>query len=211
MKRSLVLAVSVLALAAVSKPLFAAEVETPAPSERAAPAAERTERARPARERQAARTTGGQQQASQTSSYTGTQAGGFGGGTHLSEPDGWAQQRVHTRTVQPVACNKLGRPRGRRHPMDDGSDPVDCRWSAWRSVLRPNLGHGNPKQLLSQRSVDPGSSHRRNHPEHGHPEDERFDSLQSRRCGSIGEYEHPALHHRGLDPVADPGHVHIRC
>jgi hypothetical protein len=80
MKRSLVLAVSVLALAAVSKPLFAAEVETPAPSERAAPAAERTERARPARQRQATRTTGGQQQASQTSSYTGAQAGGFGGG-----------------------------------------------------------------------------------------------------------------------------------
>jgi hypothetical protein len=80
MKRSLVLAVSVLALTAVSKPLFAAEAETPAPSERAAPAAERTERARPARERQAARTTGGQQQGSQTSSYTGTQAGGFGGG-----------------------------------------------------------------------------------------------------------------------------------
>src|SRR5271166_445966 len=80
MKHSLVLAVSVLALAAVSKPLFAAEAETPAPSERAAPAAERTERARPARQRQATRTTGGQQQVSQTSSYTGTQAGGFGGG-----------------------------------------------------------------------------------------------------------------------------------
>src|SRR5271166_368276 len=82
MKRSLFLAVSVLALAAVSKPLFAAEAETPAPSERAAPTTERTERARPARERRAApaRTTSGQQQASQTSSYTGVQAGGFGGG-----------------------------------------------------------------------------------------------------------------------------------
>jgi len=81
MKRSLFLAVSVLALAAVSKPLFAAEAETPAPSERAAPTTERTERARPARERRAApaRTTSGQQ-ASQTSSYTGVQAGGFGGG-----------------------------------------------------------------------------------------------------------------------------------
>ena len=82
MKRSFLLAVSVLALAAVSKPLFAAEAETPAPSERAAPTTARTERAPPARERRAAptRTTGGQQQASQTSSYTGTQAGGFGGG-----------------------------------------------------------------------------------------------------------------------------------
>jgi hypothetical protein len=84
MKRSLLLAVSVLALTAVSKPLFAAEVETPAPSERAAPAAERApaqeRRAGPARQRQATRTTGGQQQASQTSSYTGAQAGGFGGG-----------------------------------------------------------------------------------------------------------------------------------
>jgi hypothetical protein len=93
MKRSLLVATSVLALAAVSKPLFAAESETPAPTERAAPAAERApapaaerapaqERARPARQRQVARQTGGQQQsqASQTSSYTGVQAGGFGGG-----------------------------------------------------------------------------------------------------------------------------------
>jgi hypothetical protein len=84
MKHGLLLAVSVLALTAMSKPLFAAEMETPAPSERAAPAAERApaqeRRAGPARQRQATRTTGGQQQASQTSSYTGTQAGGFGGG-----------------------------------------------------------------------------------------------------------------------------------
>jgi opacity protein-like surface antigen len=82
MKRSLVLAVSVLALTAVSKPLFAAEAETPAPSERAAPAAERTERARPARQRQATRN-GGQQQASSQpseSSWTGSQVGGYGGG-----------------------------------------------------------------------------------------------------------------------------------
>jgi hypothetical protein len=88
MKRSLLLATSVLALAAMSTPLFAAESETPAPIERAAPAAERApapaqERARPARQRQVARQTGGQQQqsqASQSSSYTGVQAGGFGGG-----------------------------------------------------------------------------------------------------------------------------------
>jgi hypothetical protein len=87
MSRSLILAVSVLALTAASKPLFAAETETPAPTEtaptaeRAAPTAERTERARPVRQRQAARQTGGQQQSqSQTSSYTGVQAGGFGGG-----------------------------------------------------------------------------------------------------------------------------------
>jgi hypothetical protein len=90
MKRSLLVAASVLALAAVSKPLFAAESETPAPIERAAPAAERApapaaerqERARPAWQRQVARQTGGQQQSqgSQSSSYTGVQAGGFGGG-----------------------------------------------------------------------------------------------------------------------------------
>jgi len=57
MKRSLLVATGVLALAAVSKPLFAAETETPAPIERAAPAAERApapaaERA-PAQERRA--------------------------------------------------------------------------------------------------------------------------------------------------------------
>jgi hypothetical protein len=91
MNRSLLVATSVLALAVVSKPLFAAEAETPAPtpSERAAPAAGPSERAAPAaerapaRQRQAARQTGGQQQqstSSQTSSYTGLQAGGFGGG-----------------------------------------------------------------------------------------------------------------------------------
>ena len=96
MKRSLILAVSVLALAAVSKPLFAAEAETPAPTEAAPTAAPTTERAAPTRARPAARqrqaaperqaapartTTGGQQQASNaTSSYTGVQAGGFGGG-----------------------------------------------------------------------------------------------------------------------------------
>jgi hypothetical protein len=84
MKRSLLLAVSVLALTAVSKPLFAAEVETPAPSERAAPTTERApaeeRRARPAREPRTSTTRNGGQQASQTSNYTGTQAGGFGGG-----------------------------------------------------------------------------------------------------------------------------------
>src|SRR6516165_9576191 len=96
MKRNLILAVSVLALAAVSKPLFAAEAETPAPTEAAPTAAPTTERAAPTRARPAPRqrqaaperqaaptrtTTGGQQQASNaTSSYTGVQAGGFGGG-----------------------------------------------------------------------------------------------------------------------------------
>src|SRR6516165_2376665 len=96
MKRNLILAVSVLALAAVSKPLFAAEAETPAPTEAAPTAAPTAERAAPTRARPAARqrqaaperqaapartTTGGQQQASNaTSSYTGVQAGGFGGG-----------------------------------------------------------------------------------------------------------------------------------
>jgi hypothetical protein len=74
MKRSLLLAISVLALTAVSQPLFAAEAETPAPRERAAPARER--QAAPARQRAAP------QQAAQSgqSSWTGSQAGGFGGG-----------------------------------------------------------------------------------------------------------------------------------
>jgi len=92
MKRSLLVATGVLALAAVSQPLFAAETETPAPIERAAPAAERApapaaerapaqeRRARPAQQRQAVRNTGQQPSQSQTSSYTGVQAGGFGGG-----------------------------------------------------------------------------------------------------------------------------------
>jgi hypothetical protein len=91
MKRSLLAAASVLALAAVSTPLFAAETETPAPieaapmaaptTERAAPAAERApapRRAQPVQQRQA--TTSQQPQSSQTSSYTGVQGGGFGGG-----------------------------------------------------------------------------------------------------------------------------------
>jgi opacity protein-like surface antigen len=76
MKRSLFLATSVIALMAVSDQLLAAGAETPAPSERAAPAARRAapERARPAPTPQ-------RQAASQpSSSFTGTQAGGFGGG-----------------------------------------------------------------------------------------------------------------------------------
>jgi opacity protein-like surface antigen len=74
MKRSLLLAISVLALTAVSQPLFAAETETPAPRERAA----QRERA-PARQaaRQPQRAAPAQ---SQSSSFTGSQAGGFGGG-----------------------------------------------------------------------------------------------------------------------------------
>jgi hypothetical protein len=80
MKRHFLLAISVLALTAASQRLFAAEAETPAPAaERAAPAPER-ERA-PARER-AARRAPAQRQAAQspTSSFTGSQVGGFGGG-----------------------------------------------------------------------------------------------------------------------------------
>ena len=95
MRRSILVATGVLALAALSEPLFAAESETPAPTERAPPAAERApaperaapapERAAPARQRQAAapqRQAAAPQQStsSQTSSYTGVQAGGFGGG-----------------------------------------------------------------------------------------------------------------------------------
>jgi opacity protein-like surface antigen len=76
----------------VSEPLFAAESETPAPTERAAPAAERApapaaerapaqERARPARQRttqtQPRQQTSGQ---SVQQTWTGAQVGGFGGG-----------------------------------------------------------------------------------------------------------------------------------
>ena len=82
MKRTAVLAIGALALSAASQPLFAAEGETAAPRERAAPAAERAppaaRRTQPARVQQ--RAAPQQQAASQTSSYTGTQAGGFGGG-----------------------------------------------------------------------------------------------------------------------------------
>jgi hypothetical protein len=92
MKRSLVLAVSVLALVAVSKPLFAAEAETPAPRERAAPAAAQRQ-ARPVQ-----RAAPSQQAAqSSTSSFTGAQAGGFGGGN--AGGGGFAD---------PVCLNSLG-------------------------------------------------------------------------------------------------------
>jgi hypothetical protein len=91
MKRgSLVLAISVLALTAAAEPLFAAESETAAPQEQAAPAPARERAAPSARRAQPAHApparvqqAAPQQQAvqpSQTSSYTGAQAGGFGGG-----------------------------------------------------------------------------------------------------------------------------------
>jgi len=87
MRRSLILAISVLTLTAIFEPLFAAEMETPGeraapPSERerAAPPAERERPARPARERRPPRTAPERTQTAQTSSFTGTQAGGFGGG-----------------------------------------------------------------------------------------------------------------------------------
>jgi hypothetical protein len=72
MKHSLFLAISALALAATSQPLFAAEADTPAPRERAAqreraPARQAPQRAAPA-------------QQSSSQSFTGSQAGGFGGG-----------------------------------------------------------------------------------------------------------------------------------
>jgi hypothetical protein len=69
MKCHLLLAISVVALTALSEQLLAAEAETPAARERA-PARERA--AQPA-QRQVA-------QASQASSFTGNQVGGFGGG-----------------------------------------------------------------------------------------------------------------------------------
>jgi hypothetical protein len=74
MKRSVVLAIGALALTAVADPLFAAETEMAAP--RAAPSARRAQpvqRAAPVRQAAAP-------QATQTSSFTGAQAGGFGGG-----------------------------------------------------------------------------------------------------------------------------------
>jgi hypothetical protein len=81
MKRSLLLAIGVLALTATSQQIFAAESETAAPQERAAPAADR-ERA-PARQRQLQRAPAQRQapqSSSPSSSFTGSQAGGFGGG-----------------------------------------------------------------------------------------------------------------------------------
>jgi opacity protein-like surface antigen len=74
MKRNLLLAISVLALTAASQSLFAAEVETPAPRERAA---RQAQPARTAAQRAAPSQQGAQ---SSTSSFTGSQAGGFGGG-----------------------------------------------------------------------------------------------------------------------------------
>ncbi len=79
MKRSLLLAISALALTATSQQLIAAESETAAPQERAAPAAER-QRAAPARQLQRAPVQRQGAQSSQSSSFTGSQAGGFGGG-----------------------------------------------------------------------------------------------------------------------------------
>ncbi len=79
MKRSLLLAISALALTATSQQLIAAESETAAPQERAAPAAER-QRAAPARQLQRAPAQRQAASQSQTSSFTGSQAGGFGGG-----------------------------------------------------------------------------------------------------------------------------------
>ena len=84
MKRSLALAITVLALTAVVEPLFAAESETAAPVGRGLPL---HRHGGPSLPRAAAapsgRRLGGRRRRvrqSQTSSYTGTQAGGFGGG-----------------------------------------------------------------------------------------------------------------------------------
>jgi hypothetical protein len=81
MKRHLLLAISVLALTAVSQPIFAAEVETPAaaPAPERAPAAERERAARPARERAPVQRQAAAQ-SSPSSSFTGNQVSGFGGG-----------------------------------------------------------------------------------------------------------------------------------
>jgi len=77
MKRGLILAISALALTATSRQLIAAESETAAPLERAAPARERLA---PVRQLQRAPVQRQAAQTSQSSSFTGSQAGGFGGG-----------------------------------------------------------------------------------------------------------------------------------
>ncbi len=82
MKRTLLGAIGILAFTAVSQPLFAADSETPAGRETAAPAADRT----PARQRQARPAQEPTRQTYQTSqqttqqSWSGSQVGGFGGG-----------------------------------------------------------------------------------------------------------------------------------
>jgi opacity protein-like surface antigen len=82
MKRSVALAISVLALTAVAEPLFAAESETAAPveRERAAPSARRAQPARTQQRAAPQRQVAQQTQTSQGNSFTGSQAGGFGGG-----------------------------------------------------------------------------------------------------------------------------------
>jgi hypothetical protein len=82
MKRHLLLAISVLTLSAISQPLFAAETEMPAPREQAAPAERapaRERAARPTRERAPVQRQAAQS-SSPSSSFTGSQASGFGGG-----------------------------------------------------------------------------------------------------------------------------------
>ena len=115
MRRVPKLAISVLALTAFSQPIFAAEMETPAPTERAAPPAEREPAARPARERRpAARTAPERIQTAQTSSFTGTQAGGFGGGNvgggGFAEPGASQCFRDFSIFVSPIAIGCVETP-----------------------------------------------------------------------------------------------------
>jgi opacity protein-like surface antigen len=121
MKRRFLFAVSVLALSAGSQQLLAAEAETPAPPEKAAPAAERPapaeERRAPARERRAQPV---QQRAAQPqrptqpsqASWTGSQAGGFGGGNAggggASDPFGVCAHGVSTGGPCPQSTFNFG-------------------------------------------------------------------------------------------------------
>src|SRR5262249_45471655 len=79
MKRHFLLAMTVVALTAISQRVFAAEVEAPAPRERAAPAQRAAPERAPARAPQRAPVQR-QAQPSPSSSFTGSQLGGFGGG-----------------------------------------------------------------------------------------------------------------------------------
>ena len=110
MTRRFLLAVGVLALTAGSQQLFAAEAETPAPTERAAPAAERPAPARERRAQPARQRAAQPQRPTQPSqaSWTGSQAGGFGGGNAggggASDPFGVCAGGVNQNSNGGSAC-----------------------------------------------------------------------------------------------------------
>jgi opacity protein-like surface antigen len=104
MKAHLLFGISLAALCAEAQSLFAAELETPAPSQRAAPAAERPRA--PAQQRAAQPRPQQSAQPSQAS-WTGSQAGGFGGGNagggSFSDPFGVCALGVN-RSTSGGAC-----------------------------------------------------------------------------------------------------------